>query len=104
MDPNSHPDGFWTSDALQHPIRIALLRLLADHDSLSPAEAVDLLDVEPIGLSNVAYHTRVLQDLQMVEPAGELDSNRGAPYRATPAGVRALASVDSVRGQGWADS
>ena len=89
---------------MQHPIRIALLRLLADHDSLSPAEALDLLDAEPIGLSNVAYHARVLQDLQMVEPAGELDSDRGAPYRATPAGVRALASIDSVRGHGGAST
>ena len=50
--------------ALRHPLRRAILRLIAQADNpLSPREAADVLD-RP--LSNVSYHVRVLSDREML--------------------------------------
>jgi hypothetical protein len=91
MDLFPSPDGARPSQAMSHPIRAELLRLLVENESLSPTEALELLDGEGIALSNVAYHARVLHDSDLVEVAGDCDRGRGIPYRATPAGIRAIA-------------
>lgn len=91
MDLFPSPDGARSSQALSHPIRAELLRLLVENESLSPTEALELLNGEGVGLSNVVYHARVLHDCDLVEVAGDLDQGRGIPYRATQAGIRAIA-------------
>jgi DNA-binding transcriptional ArsR family regulator len=78
--------------ALDHPVRADFLRVLADRDTLTPAEALKAMNNEGISLSNVAYHARVLNQFDLVEPAGEA-THEGVAFRATPAGVLALAAI-----------
>jgi Helix-turn-helix domain len=78
--------------ALDHPVRAGFLRVLADRDTLTPAEALAAMDDDKLSLSNVAYHARVLNLFELVEPAGET-TDKGVSFRATPAGVLALAAI-----------
>jgi DNA-binding transcriptional ArsR family regulator len=63
-----HPKGRDMSpallEALSHPIRRQVLRLFNSETSeLSP---IDLRKLIPIGLSNLSYHIRVLNDLNVI--------------------------------------
>jgi Helix-turn-helix domain len=79
--------------ALDHPVRARFLKLLADQQTITPVEALPLLDLEGLKLSNVAYHARVLELLELVEPAGELSDRESLPFRATPKGEEALLAL-----------
>jgi DNA-binding transcriptional ArsR family regulator len=78
---------------LAHPVRARFLELLAEREVLCPAEALERLDGSGVALSNVAYHVRVLDRFELVEPAGEADPARGVPFRATAAGRAALIAL-----------
>jgi hypothetical protein len=76
--------------ALDHPLRVGFLRLLADREALSPREALGLLEGGEVALSSLAYHVRLLAQLELVEPAGGIDA-AGVPFRPTSSGEVALA-------------
>lgn len=78
---------------LEHPVRIELLRLLAESDTLSPAEALERLPGNDLRLSKVTYHARVLDHFGLVEGAGQPDPDRGVPFRVTTHGEFALAAL-----------
>jgi DNA-binding transcriptional ArsR family regulator len=77
--------------ALDHPVRIEFLRLLADRERLSPDAALPLLEMSEVSLGNVTYHARVLNQIGLVEPADEPTSHGGASFRATSKGELAIA-------------
>jgi hypothetical protein len=79
--------------ALDHPVRARFMRLLAERETLSPPEALPLLDLGDLPLSNVAYHVRVLDLFELVETTGEPEPTGGASFRVTPKGVTALAAI-----------
>lgn len=79
--------------ALDHPVRARFLKLLADREAVSPGEALPLLDLEGLKLSNVAYHARVLELLELVEPDGSTNDRGGVPFRTTPKGEAALLAL-----------
>ncbi|MDQ3726125.1 MAG: helix-turn-helix domain-containing protein [Actinomycetota bacterium] len=76
--------------ALDHPLRVGFLRLLADRQALTPREALGLLDGGEVALSSLAYHVRLLAQLELVEPAGDQEAE-GLPFRTTSTGELALA-------------
>lgn len=78
---------------LEHPVRIGFLKLLAERDHLTPAEALDHLQGENLLLSVVTYHVRVLHRFGLVEAMGQLGPAEGLPFRATPAGESALTAL-----------
>lgn len=78
---------------LEHPLRIGFLKLLAERDSLSAAEALEELQQSDLLLSRLAYHVRVLDRFELVEVAGQADPERGLPFRVTPSGEFALAAL-----------
>jgi DNA-binding transcriptional ArsR family regulator len=66
--------------AMNHPVRVQVVRILLDRTA-GPKAIAEALDMR---LSNVSYHVRVLADLDLVEIAEE-ESVRGAVahfYRA----------------------
>ena len=79
--------------ALDHPVRARFLKLLADREEITPVEALPLLDLDGIKLSNVAYHARVLELLELVEPAEDRSDHGGHPFRTTPKGEDALLAL-----------
>lgn len=79
--------------ALDHPVRATFLRLLAERDTLSPAQATALIDDAAIPLANVVYHARVLHGLGLIEAAGEPDPRMGVPFRVTSTGAEALVAL-----------
>jgi hypothetical protein len=79
--------------ALDHPVRAAFLKLLAQRGCISPAEALPLLGGAELGLSNVVYHARVLEYFELIEPAGEPERQQGLPFRPTPAGEAAMLAL-----------
>lgn len=79
--------------ALDHPVRARFLKLLADREAITPVEALPLLGLDGLNLSNVAYHARVLELLELVEPAGELTGKDGLPFRTTSKGEAALLAL-----------
>lgn len=81
------------SRALDHPVRARFLRLLANREAVTPVEALPLLDLDGVRLSNVAYHARVLELLELVEPAGETNEMGGVPFRTTSKGEEALQAL-----------
>ncbi len=83
--------------ALDHPLRVGFLRLLAERQALSPREALGSLDGGEVALSSLAYHVRLLAQLELVEPAGDLDRERGVPFRTTSRGDVALAVLGIPR-------
>lgn len=76
--------------ALEHPVRVRFLSLLAEHGSLSAPEAVSHIDRSP-KLANLVYNVWVLADLDLIEPEGEPTPRGGQSYRVTPRGRQALA-------------
>lgn len=78
---------------LEHPVRINLLKLTRESETLSPTEALDQLQGGNLLLSTVTYHARVLDYYGLVESTSQLDSVRGAPFRVTPQGEFALAAL-----------
>lgn len=86
--------------ALDHPVRARFLKLLADREAVTPVEALPLLDLDGLKLSNVAYHARVLELLELVEPAGETTEMGGPPFRTTSKGEAALLALGLPRQEG----
>ena len=79
--------------ALEHPVRVGFLKLLAERETLSVGEALKLLDRSDLGRGNVAYHVRVLDLFGLVEPAGAATPDGGLTFTATPAGKDAVAAL-----------
>ncbi|HEX2264932.1 MAG TPA: helix-turn-helix domain-containing protein [Solirubrobacterales bacterium] len=84
--------------ALDHPVRARFLKLLADREAISPAEALPLLDLDGVSLGNVAYHARVLELLELLEPVGGASHEGGPAFRATAKGEAALLALGLSRG------
>jgi hypothetical protein len=79
--------------ALDHPVRVAFLKLLAKRETITPGEALPLLDRKGIALSNLAYHAGVLEHLEMIETTGDPNPHGGPIFRATPKGESALMAL-----------
>jgi hypothetical protein len=79
--------------ALDHPVRATFLRLIAERDTLTPAQATALIDDQAVGLARVVYHARVLHGLGLIEAAGEADPKKGVPFRVTSTGADALLAL-----------
>jgi hypothetical protein len=79
--------------ALDHPVRARFMKLLAERETLSPPEALPLLDLGDLPLSNIAYHVRVLDLFNLVEATGEPEPTGGPSFRVTPEGETALAAM-----------
>src|SRR5690349_4126007 len=79
--------------ALDHPVRARFLELLAERDAISPAEAISLLDLEDLALSNVTYHARVLDQFELVEATEDPGPTGGAAFRVTSKGENALLTL-----------
>lgn len=84
---------------LEHPVRIGFLKLLAGRHTLSPTEARDSLQ-EDTPLSQVVYHTRVLEHFGLIEAAGQPDPDRGVPFRSTPSGQFAMVALGHLPQEG----
>ncbi len=82
-----------TTQALGHPVRASLLRLLSCRSTLSAKQALHLR-VSPgsLSLSQVNYHLGVLDRDGLVEPATALTSD-GLPFRFTDKGRDALTLI-----------
>lgn len=78
--------------ALEHPLRANFLRLLAKRRTLSAPQALPLMSTEA-DLGKLAYQTRMLADLDLIEPAGEPDPQQGLPFRLTTSGRQALVAL-----------
>jgi DNA-binding transcriptional ArsR family regulator len=78
-------------EALDHPVRVRLLELLAEHGSLTPGEALPLLRNPAVRLSHLAYHLRVLHQFGLIDRAGRRAPEGGVSFRTTPRGEAALA-------------
>src|SRR5262249_31646971 len=81
---------------LEHPVRSGFLKLLAERSNLTPVEALGHLQRENLLLSSVTYHVRVLHHYGLVEAIGQPDPERGLPFRATPTGEVALATLGYI--------
>lgn len=79
--------------ALDHPIRVAFLKLLTDRETIDPAAALPLLSRKGLALSNVAYHAGVLEHLQMIEATEDSRPGGGPTFRATSKGEAALMAL-----------
>jgi hypothetical protein len=95
MPPSSPRDEFdhRLVKALDHPIRVRFLELLAEHDVLSPGEALPLLRFPTTTLARVTYHVRVLHRFELVEQEVLATGGGGASFRATVKGEAALAAL-----------
>jgi DNA-binding transcriptional ArsR family regulator len=71
-------------DILSNPIRVRFIEMLSDRVSLTPVEALKMLGGSEVGLSNFAYHARILHDYKLVELARVPDREGGLAYRLTP--------------------
>jgi hypothetical protein len=90
--PPSDPDHRLVK-ALDHPIRVGFLSLLAERETLSPREGLELLAAPTTPLRTVVYHVLVLHQFGLVAPAGGFHPDQGMPFRATPEGEMALAAL-----------
>lgn len=81
--------------ALSHPIRSEILRLLASDETVSPKRTLSLLPSgEMISLSQVNYHVWFLGRDGLVEPAGRQSGpDEGVAYRATAKGREVMALI-----------
>jgi DNA-binding transcriptional ArsR family regulator len=80
-------------EALDHPARVRLLELLAEHGSLTAGEALPLLRNPAVMLSHLTYHLRVLHQFRLIGPTGKRAPGGGVSYRTTPRGETALAML-----------
>ncbi|HET7417336.1 MAG TPA: hypothetical protein VFJ61_06910 [Solirubrobacterales bacterium] len=105
MPPSSPRDEFdhRLVKALDHPIRVRFLELLAEHDALSPAEALPLLRIPATTLARVTYHVHVLHGFELVEAEEPEMPNGGVPFRATLKGEAALAALGVMPREDEAD-
>lgn len=88
--------------ALAHPARMAIIDALASGDELTATECAALTGLSP---SATAYHLKLLERYDFVEPAPDRADGRERPWRAsdrraqfdldssTPAGAAAVAAV-----------
>lgn len=88
--------------ALAHPARLAILDALAGGDELTATECAQLTGLSP---SATAYHLRLLERFELVEPAAPRPDARERPWRAvgwrrparfdtsTPGGLAAATTV-----------
>jgi hypothetical protein len=67
--------------------------LLASRQTLSPSEALPLLNRAEPTLANVVYHVHVLGHLELVEPAGEPNPAGGRRFQPTEKGRSALLAL-----------
>jgi DNA-binding transcriptional ArsR family regulator len=74
-----------TMRALAHPVRLALLEVLALHGPLTATKAAELLDESP---GNMSWHLQTLAKYGFVEEA-EGGRGRSRPWRVVP-GVRSF--------------
>jgi DNA-binding transcriptional ArsR family regulator len=81
--------------ALSHPIRSEILRLLASEETLSPQHTISLLSSsEMISLGQVNYHVWFLDRDGLVEPAGvQPGLDKGIVYRATAKGRQVMTLI-----------
>ena len=81
--------------ALSHPIRSEILRLLASEETLTPQRTISLLSSgEMLSLSQVNYHVWFLDRDGLVEPAGlQPDVDKGIVYRATAKGRQVMTLI-----------
>jgi hypothetical protein len=79
--------------ALDHPVRTSFLKLLVQREAISPAEALPMLDHGKLALSNIVYHARVLEHLELVESTAEATPSGGVSFRATSKGEDALMTL-----------
>jgi DNA-binding transcriptional ArsR family regulator len=70
--------------ALAHPVRLALLEVLADHPALTATEAGELVGESP---ANASFHLRQLAKYGFVEEA-EGATGRRRPWRIKQLGMR----------------
>lgn len=84
--------------ALDHPVRTRFLKLLAQREAISPAEALPLLERGNLALSNIVYHARVLEHLELIESTEEATPNGGVSFRATSKGEAALMALGFCSG------
>ncbi|HEX3908869.1 MAG TPA: winged helix-turn-helix domain-containing protein [Mycobacteriales bacterium] len=88
--------------ALAHPARVAIIDALGSGDELTATECAELTGLSP---SATAYHLKLLERYNFVEPAPARNDGRERPWRATgrrtqvdlepstPAGAAAAAAV-----------
>jgi DNA-binding transcriptional ArsR family regulator len=88
--------------ALAHPARMAIIDALASGDELTATECAELTGLSP---SATAYHLKLLERYDLVEPAPARQDGRERPWRAsarraqveidtsTPAGAAAAAAL-----------
>lgn len=79
-------------EALEHPIRAALLGLMAKRGPLSAAEALPLIDGDA-DLEKVVYQVRTLADAAFIEPTGDNDPGGGLRFQLTESGRQATAAL-----------
>ncbi len=73
--------------AIGHPMRVQILRLLAERDSCVCGELVEML---PVGQSTVSEHLRILKDAGLIR--GEIQPPRVC-YCLEPAGMTRLRTL-----------
>lgn len=78
--------------ALDHPIRVAFLKSMAERGTVGAPEVLSSLNDDGVALSNVAYHAWVLEHLELIEPAGDTGPH-GTRFRATSKGEMALMAL-----------
>jgi DNA-binding transcriptional ArsR family regulator len=67
--------------ALAHPARMAIIDALASGDELTATECAELTGLSP---SATAYHLKLLERYDLVEPAPARQDGRERPWRAPP--------------------
>lgn len=77
--------------AIDHPVRAQFLKLFAEHETISPAEALPLLEFRNVALSNMNYHVWVLNRCELVEATEDPGPTGGSIFRVTSKGEDVLA-------------
>lgn len=79
--------------ALNHPLRVSLLKFLAERNTICVSDALSQLNPDEVPLSTVAYHAWVLEHLGLIEPTGETGETGSPLFRATHKGEAALMAL-----------
>ena len=88
---------------LAHPVRASLLGLFAEHETVTPRQALDLLELErrssdeQLTPAQVNYHVRLLADAELVVAADLPAAGGVSLYRATDKGVEVMAMIGLAR-------